>query len=72
MERGSAAPYFGEIAMKYKVLVEESEEGFAVSVPALPGCHSQGATQEQALANIAEAIREYQDVVRDLALSAKA
>ncbi len=30
--------------MKYTVLIEESDEGFAVSAPGLPGCHSQGAT----------------------------
>jgi predicted RNase H-like HicB family nuclease len=57
----------GEVAMKYTVLLEESEEGFAVSVPGLPGCHSQGATEAEALANIAEAIREYLEVVQELA-----
>ena len=49
--------------MRYKVVVEESEEGFAVSVPGLPGCHSQGATEPEALENIADAIREYFAVV---------
>ena len=34
--------------MKYAVRVEESEEGFAVSVPGLPGCHSQGDTEAEA------------------------
>ena len=58
--------------MKYKVLIEESEEGFAVSVPGLPGCHSQGDTEEEALANIKDAIREYLEVVQDLARSAGA
>jgi len=48
--------------MKYVVLIEESEEGFAVSVPGLPGCHSQGDTEEDALENITVAIREYLDV----------
>ncbi len=51
--------------MKYKVILEKSEEGFAVSVPGLPGCHSQGATEREALQNIAEAISEYLDVVVD-------
>ena len=37
--------------MQYKVIQEESEEGFAVSVPGLPGCHSQGATEQEALEN---------------------
>ncbi len=45
--------------MRYAVTIEESEEGFAVSVPGLPGCHSQGATEIEALTNIADAIREY-------------
>jgi predicted RNase H-like HicB family nuclease len=53
--------------MKYTVLLEESEEGFAVSVPGLPGCHSQGATEAEALANIADAIRGYLEVVQELA-----
>ena len=45
--------------MRYKVVLEESDEGFAVSVPNLPGCHSQGTTEQEALENIADAIREY-------------
>lgn len=45
--------------MKYKVALHRSEEGYSVSVPGLPGCWSQGATEEEALANIHEAIREY-------------
>ncbi len=56
--------------MKYTVVIEESDEGFAVSVPGLPGCHSQGNTEEEALANITEAIREYLDAVEELARSA--
>lgn len=55
--------------MKYKVVLQESEEGFSVSCPGLPGCWSQGTTEEEALANIREAIREYLEardaVVRD-------
>jgi len=49
--------------MKYRVRLERSDEGVAVSVPGLPGCWSQGATEEEALANIADAIREYLAVV---------
>jgi predicted RNase H-like HicB family nuclease len=51
--------------MKYQVVIEESEEGFAVSVPSLPGCHSQGTTEPEALENIADAIREYLTAIRD-------
>jgi predicted RNase H-like HicB family nuclease len=45
--------------MKFKVALYPSEEGFGVSVPSLPGCWSQGNTEDEALANIADAIREY-------------
>jgi predicted RNase H-like HicB family nuclease len=45
--------------MEYRVVLIESDEGFAVSCPALRGCHSQGNTREEALANIRDAIREW-------------
>ena len=53
------------LLMKYKIVLEESEEGFAVSAPGLPGCHSQGATEEEALENIKDAIREYLTSIND-------
>ena len=52
--------------MRYKVILEESNEGLAVSVPGLPGCHSQGTTEQEALENIAIAIQEYLEVVAEL------
>ena len=45
--------------MKYKVLLQQSEEGFSVSCPGLPGCWSQGETEQEAIENIRDAIREY-------------
>lgn len=45
--------------MKYKVVLLESEEGFSVSCPGLPGCWSQGATEQEAIENIRDAIQEY-------------
>ncbi len=45
--------------MKYKVALKQSDEGFSVCCPGLPGCWSQGKTEEEALANIRDAIREY-------------
>lgn len=48
--------------MKYKIALETNEEGFSVSVPGLPGCWSQGATEAEALANIKAAIKEYLEV----------
>ena len=53
--------------MKYPVALMPTEEGFSVSCPGLPGCWSQGATEEEALANIQDAIREYVEVARQLA-----
>ncbi len=52
--------------MRYKVILEQSEEGFSASVPGLPGCHSQGETEKEALESIAEAISEYLEVVAEL------
>jgi predicted RNase H-like HicB family nuclease len=45
--------------MKYKILLQRSEEGFSVSCPGLPGCWSQGATEQEAIENIRDAIQEY-------------
>ena len=47
--------------MKYSVTLIESDEGWAVWCDSLPGCCSQGATREEALANIRDAIAEYQE-----------
>lgn len=49
--------------MKYKVVLQHSDEGVAASVPGLPGCWSQGATEHEALDNIRTAIEEYLAVV---------
>jgi predicted RNase H-like HicB family nuclease/predicted RNA binding protein YcfA (HicA-like mRNA interferase family) len=45
--------------MRYKIALHHTDEGFSVSVPGLPGCWSQGATEEEAIQNIEDAIREY-------------
>jgi len=45
--------------MKYKVVLNETEEGLSVSCPGLPGCWSQGSTEEEALENIQDAIADY-------------
>jgi predicted RNase H-like HicB family nuclease len=64
---GSLDGYIGpEVKMDYKVLIRESEEGFSVSCPGLPGCWSQGATEEEALRNIQDAIAEYLAAVNEL------
>lgn len=45
--------------MKYPVTLVQSDDGWAVWCDTLPGCCSQGATREEALHNIREAITEY-------------
>lgn len=46
--------------MEIKVILEKQEEGgYAVYVPSLPGCISQGETREEALKNIKEAVELY-------------
>ncbi len=52
--------------MDYKVVIHESEEGFSISCPGLPGCWSQGATEDEALENIQDSIREYLAAIEDL------
>lgn len=51
----------------YRVVLRKSEEGYSVSCPGLPGCWSQGDTEEEALANIQAAIREYVEAAEELA-----
>jgi predicted RNase H-like HicB family nuclease len=53
--------------MKYKVALRKTDEGFSVSCPGLPGCWSQGTTEQEALDNIADAINEYVAVSAELA-----
>ena len=45
--------------MRYKIALIRTDEGYSVSVPGLPGCWSQGTTEEEALQNIQDAIQEY-------------
>ena len=52
--------------MRFTVVLEqEPDEGFVASVPALPGCVSQGDTREDALRNIREAIELYLEDCRE-------
>lgn len=52
--------------MTYKVALYKSEEGYAVSVPGLPGCWSQGVTERDALDSIQDAIEAYLAVADEL------
>ncbi len=51
----------------YRVVLRQSEEGFSVSCPGLPGCWSQGASEEEALESIRVAIQEYVAAAEELA-----
>lgn len=45
--------------MRFVVTVERDENGvYVVECPAIPGCVSQGATEEEALENIRDAIEQ--------------
>ncbi len=52
--------------MKYKVKIERTDEGYAIWCPGLPGCWSQGRTEEEALENIKDAIETYLATVEEL------
>jgi len=50
--------------MKLHVIIEQDEAGYYVAeVPALPGCFSQGRSQEEAVTNIQEAIEGWLEVM---------
>jgi predicted RNase H-like HicB family nuclease len=58
--------------MKLRVVLEPSEDGgYTVTVPALPGCISEGDSREEALANIEDAIQLYLEPVEDDTLLAR-
>jgi len=55
-----------EEQMKYKVSLKKTDEGYSIWVPGLPGCWSQGKTEEEALENIKEAIQSYLQAIGEL------
>ena len=51
---------------EFKVIIESGEDGwFVASVPALPGCYTQGRTMKELMDNIKDAIRLCLDVAKD-------
>lgn len=57
--------------MTYRVVLQHSEEGYAISCPGLPGCWSQGETEAEALENIRSAIQDYLAAVNELTVGAE-
>jgi predicted RNase H-like HicB family nuclease len=56
--------------MRYRVVLQQSDEGFAVACPGLPGCWSQGVTEAEALDNIRSAIEEYLGAIAEVTAGA--
>ena len=55
----------GKSLMRYKVILMQTDEGYSVSCPFLPGCWSEGSTEQEALGNIRSAIQEYLAAIND-------
>ncbi len=51
--------------MKYTVVLQRSDEGYTITCPSLPGCISEGDTEQEALDNIQDAIQGYLSVLRE-------
>ncbi len=52
--------------LQFKVLIEQDENGvFVASAPAIPGCHTQGETYEEAIKGIEEVIQLCLEVAKD-------
>jgi len=52
-----------EAIMRYRIALDQSDEGDSVSVPGLPGGCSKGSSEREAVENIRDAIREHLSVV---------
>ncbi|MDP2669348.1 MAG: type II toxin-antitoxin system HicB family antitoxin [bacterium] len=57
--------------MKYSIIIRKSKYGYDVHAPALPGCHSQGESEKEALENIKDAILTYLEMEKDELKGAK-
>jgi predicted RNase H-like HicB family nuclease len=51
--------------MTYSVVINKTEHGFDAHCPALPGCHSQGDTLEEAIENIKDAVTTYLHMIEE-------
>ncbi len=51
-----------EFSLSYQIRLLQTDEGWSVSCLDCPGCHSQGASRQEALANIREAIALWLEV----------
>ena len=51
--------------MKYIIAIKKTKYGYDTHVPSLPGCHSQGNTEREAIANTRDAVLTYLDMERE-------
>jgi len=51
--------------MEYLTVIRKTKYGYDIRVPALPGCHSQGSTEKEALSNIQDAILTYLEMEKE-------
>lgn len=51
--------------LQLPVVIERDEDGYYAHCPAIQGCHTQGRTYEEALANIREAVELCLDVMKE-------
>ena len=49
----------------YSIVLTPEEGGYVATVPALPGCNTEGDTLEEAIGNVREAIELYLDVLKE-------
>lgn len=50
--------------MKYIIAIRKTKYGYDTYVPALPGCHSQGDTEREAITNTRDAVLTYLEMER--------
>ena len=51
--------------MEYLAIIHKTKYGYDIHAPALPGCHSQGSTEKEALSNIQDAILTYLEMEKE-------
>lgn len=53
------------MSYKISIVIEKDEHGYYAYSPELEGCHSQGSTMEEAVANIREAVELYLETMSE-------
>jgi predicted RNase H-like HicB family nuclease len=66
-QAGIAVPIVVDVAVNLSAIIRSEPDagGFSASIPALPGCHTQGETLEEVRANLREAAEGWFAVAHD-------